>query len=174
MTKKLVNNITELSNLEPFNQVISGLIGETCWQANLSYGDELILHFGKRIPYSQKSMIGKEKGAWILGTQATQWQIDSPSETIVTSEDDSEIIKQRLDTIENSAIAAVEVNYPNLALSIIFNNNYKLVLLPNNEDGEEGIDLPYWEIFTPHHMVLKVGSGSTWSYTSSDSRSSVI
>jgi hypothetical protein len=173
MTTNLVKNITRPSDLEPITQVISGLIGEICWKASLSYGEELTLHIGERIPYSQKSMVGKEKGAWILGTQATQWQIDSPSpsKTIVTSEDNSEIIKQQLDILENSTIAAVEVNYRNLGLSIVFNNKYKLILLPNNEDDEEGIDLPYWEIFTPHHMVLKVGSGSTWSYTNSDSRS---
>ncbi|MUG91464.1 hypothetical protein F7734_02760 [Scytonema sp. UIC 10036] len=171
MTTNLVKNISRPGDLEPLVEIISGLIGETCWKASLSYGDELTLHIGERIPYSQKAMRRKEKGAWILGTQATQWQIDSPSETIVTSSDDSEIIKQRLDTIANNAIAAVEINYQNLGLSITFNNKYKLILLPNNEDNEEDIDLPYWEIFTPYQMVLKVGSGSKWSYTSSHSRS---
>ncbi len=170
MTTNLVKNITRLSDLEPLTQIINGLIGETCWKASLSYGDELTLHIGERIPYSQKSMIGKEKGAWILGTQATQWQIDSPSETVVTSEDDSEIIKQRVVVIKDSTIAAIEINYQNLGLTVALNNEYKLILLPNHEDYENGVDLPYWEIFTPHQMVLKVGLRATWSYSSSNSR----
>ncbi len=51
--------------------------------------------------------------------------------------------------------------------AVTFSNGCKLILLPNSEDD---VDLPYWEIFTPDQMVLKVGPGAIWSYTSSNSR----
>lgn len=170
MTTNLVKNITQPSDLEQLHQIISGVIGETCWKASLSYGDEITLHIGAKIPYSQKSMTGREKGAWILGTQATQWRLDSPSETLVSSNDDPEIIRQKVDVIKESTIADIETNYQNLALTVTFSNRCKLILLPNREDD---VDLPYWEMFTPYQMVLKVGSGAKWSYTSSNSRTNV-
>lgn len=157
--------INQPSDLEQIIQIISSVIGESCWKVSLSYGDELTLHIGERIPYVQKSMVGKEKGSWILGTRATQWRIDSPSETLVTSNDDPEIIRQKFDTIKDCHISVIKINSQNLALTLTFSNGCKLILLPNNEDD---IDLPYWEIFTPHHMVLKVGPGTMWSYISSN------
>lgn len=170
MATNLIKNITQPSDLEQLNEIISGVIGETCWKASLGYGDELTLHIGARIPYSQKSMTGKEKGAWILGTRATQWQLDSLSETLVSSNDDPEIITQKVDVIKDSTLAGIETNYRNLALTVTFSNGYKLTLLPNTE---EDVDLPYWEMFTPSQMVLKVGPSARWSYTSSNTRTNV-
>ncbi|MBR8838853.1 MAG: hypothetical protein DSM106950_33830 [Stigonema ocellatum SAG 48.90 = DSM 106950] len=170
MIANLVKNITQPSDLEQLNQIINGVIGEICWKANLSYGDELTLQIGARIPYSQKSMAGKEKGAWILGTRTTQWRLNGPSETLVSANDDPEIIRQKVDAIKDSTIAVIETNYRNLALTVTFSNGCQLILLPNSEDD---IDLPYWEMFTPDQMVLKVGPGARWSYTSSNSRANV-
>ena len=171
MTTNLVKNITQASDLEQLIPIISGVIGETCWKASLSYGDELTLHLGARIPYSQKSMVGKEKGSWILGTRATQWRLDSECETLVTSNDSPEIIRHKVVAIKDSTITVIETNYRNLALALTFSNGCKLILLPNNEDE---VDLPYWEMFTPHHMVIKVGPGAMWSYTSSNSRAMIM
>lgn len=170
MTTNIVNNITQPTDLEPLIQIISGIIGETCWRASLSYGDELTLHIEARIPYSQKSMAGKEKEAWILGTWATPWRLVNPSKILVTSNDNPEIIKQKLDVIKDSTITVIETDYQNLALAITFSNGCKLTLLPNIEDD---VDLPYWEIFTTDRMVLKVGPGAIWSYSSSNSRVSI-
>ncbi len=170
MITNLVKNITQPSDLEQLIQIISGIIGEICWKASLSYGDELTLHIGARITYSQKSMAGKEKGAWILGTRATQWRIDGSSETLVSANDDPEIIRQKVNAIKDSTIAGIETEYCNLALTVTFSNGCKLILLPNSEDD---VDLPYWEMFTPHQMVLKVGPGGRWSYISSNSRANV-
>lgn len=170
MTTNLVKNITQPSDLEQLHQIISGVIGETCWKASLSYGDELTLHIGAKIPYSQKSMTGREKGAWILGTRATQWRLDSPTQTLVSSNDEPEIIRHKVDAIKDSTIAGIETYYRNLALTVTFSNGYKLILLPSSEDN---VDLPYWEMFTPYQMVLKVGPGARWSYISSNSRTNV-
>ncbi|MEC4886393.1 MAG: hypothetical protein SAL70_34500 [Scytonema sp. PMC 1070.18] len=115
-------------------------------------------------------MIGKERGAWILGTRATQWQIEESRETLITSNDEPEIIKQKIDVIKDSTITAIEINYRNLALWIAFNNGCKLSLQPNIEDD---VELAYWEMFTPEQMVFKVGPGKMWFYSSSNKRANV-
>ncbi|MBA3924006.1 MAG: hypothetical protein H0X31_20835 [Nostocaceae cyanobacterium] len=166
MTTNLVHKITKATDLDQIKEITAGIIGETCWKASLSYGDELTLHIGAKIPYPQKSMAGKEKGSWILGTRATAWKLDSATDILATSEDDGEIIKQQMQVIEGSKIIMLETTYPSLNLTIKFDNECQLKLLPNAEDS---LDLPDWEIFTPDRMILKV-SGTRWSYTCSDSK----
>jgi hypothetical protein len=165
MTTNIVKQVTQATDLEQLREIISGVIGEICWRASLSYGDELSLHIGARIPYSQKSLAGKEKGEWILGTRGSLWKLDSVSETLTTSEDAPEIIRQKAHAIEGTTITSFETSYPELALTITFDNGCKLALMPSPEDD---FDLPYWEMFTPHGMILKVGPSTMWSYTRSD------
>lgn len=165
MTTNIVHKVTNPTDLKQLREITNGVIGELCWRASLSYGDELSLHIGARIPYSQKSMTGKEKGAWILGTRATAWTIQLANETITTSEDDSDLLKQKVQVIKDTTITELETSYPELSLTVTFDNGCKLILLPNTqEDG----DLPYWEMFTPERMILKVGPGAIWCYTRSD------
>ena len=169
MKSNLVHEVTQSTDLEPLREITSGVIGEICWKVSLSYGDELSLHIGARIPYSQKSMSGKEKGAWILGTRLTAWRLDAPNETLATSVDAPEILRHKIQAIENTKITSLETRYPDLALAVKFNNGCKLILFPTVEDDS---DLPYWEMFTPSRMVLKVGPGGIWSYIRSDIRAS--
>lgn len=159
MTTNLVQQVRKPTDLEQLREITTKVIGEKCWRANLSYGDELSLHIGARIPYSQKSMTGKEKGAWILGTRGTAWKLYSLSETVVTSEDESETIRQKISAIEDNIIIALETSYPELGLVVTFGNGYKLRLFPSAEDD---FDLPHWELFTPYGTVLKVGLGAMW------------
>lgn len=161
-----VKDIIKPSDLNQLLQRMNGLIGETCWKANLSYGDELTLHIGEKIPYSQKSMAGKEKGAWIVGTRATQWQLDYLGKVVVSSNHDPEIVKSKINIIKENTITNVKISYPNLILTISFGNECDLILFPDKED----IDLPYWEVFTPDQMVIKVGPGAIWSIKSSNTK----
>lgn len=166
MIETQVKNIIQPSDLNQLLQIMNGLIGETCWKANLSYGDELTLHIGEKILYSQKSMAGKEKGAWILGTRATQWQLDYLAKVVVSSNDDPEIIKNKINIIKENTIINIKISYPNLILTVSFGNKCDLILFPDKEDT----DLPYWEVFTPDQMVIKVGPGTIWSIKSSNTK----
>ena len=163
----LVQSITEATDLQQLKEIISGVVGETCWAASFSYGDELSLDIGAKVPYSQKLMAGKEKGAWMLGTRATVWELKGTSQTIVTSNDDPETARQKVKVIEGAVITAIETNYPELALTVTFSNGCQLILFPEHDEDS---DLPYWEMFTPYHMILKVGPGAKWSFTRSDVR----
>lgn len=164
MQTNLVQKVSTAKDLEHLKNITNGIIGEICWRASLSYGDELTLHIGAKIPYSQKSMVNREKGAWILGTRASAWRIESANETLTTSDEEAEIIRQKIQAIENTAITVFETNYPDLTLTLVFSNGCKLTLFPDTEDFE----LPYWELFTPYKMFLKFGPDAIWSYTNSD------
>lgn len=166
MIKIQVKDITQPSDLNQLLQIMNKLIGETCWKANLSYGDELTLHIGEKIPYLQKSMAGKEKGAWIVGTRATQWQLDYLGKVVVSSKHDPEIVKNKINIIKENTITNVKISYPNLILTISFGNQCDLILFPDKEDT----DLPYSEVFTPDQMVIKVGLGTIWSVNSSNNK----
>ncbi|MCL1462882.1 hypothetical protein [Argonema galeatum] len=161
MTTNLVRKVTKLTDIREIAEITMRVFLQICWKANLSYGDELSLHIGDRIPYSQKSMAGKEKGEWILGTRGTTWKLKSGGETIATSEEDAENIRQQIKAIENIHISWF-VPTPELGFNMGFSNGYELILMPEIEDDS---GLPYWEMFTPEDMVLKVGPNSIWSYT---------
>lgn len=162
MTANLVREVTKLTDIREIAEITMKVFLQICWKATLSYGDELSLHIGARIPYAQKSMVGKEKGEWIVGTRGNPWKLKSEGETIVTSEENAENIREKIKAIENTHISWF-VPTPELGFNMGFSNEYELILIPEIEDDS---GLPYWEMFTPEDMVLKVGPNAMWSYTS--------
>ncbi|MEC4894387.1 MAG: hypothetical protein SAL07_18215 [Oscillatoria sp. PMC 1051.18] len=192
MNLMLIQSIDSETDLKQLQEIVKNICGEICWEAKLSYGDELSLEIGDKIPYSHKSMENKQKGSWRFGTRGSQWRLysiyftlDFPANSqnnmsllysseisrnkttklIVTSELEPEIIKEKIKLLEGIKVSKFEVDYPDLVLKIGFNNNYELQVLP---DWEDDYDLPYWELFTPDKMVLQLGVGKSWSYQRSD------
>lgn len=169
MTTNLIRHITEASDIRQLHAVANRVVGETCWKVALSYGDELTLHFGEQIPYLQPSMAGKKKGAWILGTRGTAWQLDQSSDTTVTQDAEADILsllKREVRRLEGNILQSLNIGYPVLSLSLNFNQGSQLTITPSIRDDE--FDLPYWELFTPNHQVLKVGPKTSWSLIPSD------
>jgi hypothetical protein len=157
--------VTKREDLDIPKEIVSKVIGETCWKASLSYGDELRLHIGARMPYSHPALRGQEKGAWMLGTQGSAWNLSSSSKTLASSEDTLARINQELYDIEGSTIVAFEIDYPDLLPKIEVSNDRILTLILDSDDDFE---IPYWELFTPYRKVLKVGPGTFWSYIRTD------
>jgi hypothetical protein len=85
---------------------------------------------------------------------------------LTSSENDPHEARRQLSAIEGAGIIAFEVNLDNRTLNVRFANGCRLLVSPSPED--DSWDLPYWELFTPGHMVLAFGPGSVWSYTRSD------
>jgi len=158
-----VHKIAIFNDFERVKEIAKLIVGETCWAARMSYGDELVLHAGARIPYSQKSMAGKEKGSWILGTIITDWQLQCKEKVLFSSQYLPER-RDELRAIEGTRITAFEIS-TELGLTVEFSNGCQLKIFP---DEREIGDLPFYELFTPDRMVLKVGKGRTWSYMPSD------
>lgn len=166
MTPNLVHRVSSDADLNKPREITRGLLGEPCWKAALSYGDELRLEIGARVPTTKKSMKGSEKGAWMFGTRQSDWTIESQSGTLVTSHADSRPQREKLHQLEGTTIVGFEISYPSLIPTVSFSNGYTLTLLKQVDDDSE---LPYWELFTPYRMVLKVGPKDIWSYVSTDS-----
>ncbi|NJP12577.1 MAG: hypothetical protein HC866_26500, partial [Leptolyngbyaceae cyanobacterium RU_5_1] len=110
----------------------------------------------------------KEKGAWILGTRGTAWQLEQPTGTILLSDAESKILRTSIQQLEGHALTSLSVDYPALSLMLSFSENYRLTVTPFNSDDD--FDLPYWELFTPEHQVLQVGPRARWSLMQSNQR----
>src|SRR5215216_7806025 len=121
-----VHRVVEPTDLDRLNEIISEILGATCWRANLSYGDELILNIGDRLPYSQPSMAGREKGAWMLGTRASAWRIHCPMGTLASSDEDPDALKQKLHYVEGTSVTEFNTGFPDLALTVNFANGCAL------------------------------------------------
>jgi hypothetical protein len=106
-----------------------------------------------------------EKGAWMLGTRASAWELDCPAGISVTTGETLDTIKRALGHFEETSITVFETRFPDLTLSMTFSNECKLTVFANKEDA---LDLPYWELFTPEQMLLRAGPGSVWSYVRAD------
>jgi hypothetical protein len=154
MTTSLVQSVTNPADIDQLKEIVKAIIGERCWRAQLSYGDELTLHFGAKVPYSQRSMAGQYKGSWILGTRATAWRLDCAQESWVTSEDRLNVIREKIQAIANTTVTGFEPTYPDLGLHVMFDKRYQLTLLPKEKEEN---DLPHWELFFPDQLSIQVG-----------------
>ncbi|MGL5196710.1 MAG: hypothetical protein ACRC8Y_24220, partial [Chroococcales cyanobacterium] len=151
MTVDTIQKITVDADLSELKQIIRSIIGEICWSASLSYGDELTLDIGEKIPYKQKVMAGKYQGEWILGTRGSEWSLESASGIITSTAEPAEVFKEKVKVIEGTTITDVETNYPDLVLIVGFSNGYQLKVFPDLEDD---FDLSYWELFTPNNRLV--------------------
>ncbi len=158
MIVKSQSSIINSHDLQALTQLASNLIGETCWRVNFSYGDELMLHFGDRLPYRQASMSGQEKGAWILGTRVSPWQIYAAGAMVADSETNAAELSTQIRLPIGKKVRDVKLDPATMQLSIEFTDDLSLVLQPEL-DSEAG--LPEWELFMPSGMVLQ--AGRVWS-----------
>ncbi|MGG6270130.1 hypothetical protein ACQ4M3_33920 [Leptolyngbya sp. AN03gr2] len=165
MTLETAHRIGTVQDLTQPLELANRLVGETCWQASFSYGDELNLHFGERIPYSHPKLVGQSKGSWILGSRGTNWQLESPLGILITSEASREEMEAEVKKIEGSTVTKLEIGFPQLDLILSFDHQLCLKILPTSEDDE--YNLAYWELFTPDHHLLEVRPRMTWVYKSS-------
>ena len=139
--------------------IVQGLYGQPCWKAAFTYGDELRLHIGERVPRTSQKLASKERGAWVFGTRGTAWQLKGPAETI-TSADPPEGLEERVHAaLVNARVTDFQVRTGLVrrepVLLISFDNRYQLVVTPGPEDEQD--DFPYWELFTPDKTVLLHG-----------------
>lgn len=159
----ITKKIRKSEDLEEIKGIIEGMIGAICWQTSISYGDELDLHIGDKIPYQHKSLRGKLKGSWILGSRCTDWELKLGNKLIVNSQSDK--IIEKISVIENQTITDINISYPELILSLKFSNQSEFRILSDLED-DSGVAC--WELFTPNHKLLQIEPDYLWSYLPSD------
>lgn len=170
---------TSIANQKPdIEKIISvitkPIIGEICHQVILSYGDELRLDFGEMSAYTHPKLTHLRKGDWQLGTRATPWILKQGDQVLTASLpvnidaeiDDSEIdtVKKVVQQLENKKLIDFVIDAHNINLTLVFEEDYKLILQPDLQDDS---GLAYWELFMPTEQVLTVGPGFFWECKSS-------
>ncbi len=158
------HQINSPSDLEPVNNILRQLIGQPWWKAMLSYGDELRLDMGEKQEETNPKLRDREKGAWILGLRTSEWKYEINGQEVISSESDSDAIKDYFKSMSNLIVTNFSVLEPILGLTLKFSNNGVLTAMPDEDEDE----LAYWELFTPFDTLLEVGPGKTISYKRSD------
>lgn len=154
------------ANLQRLYQAMGGIIGKKCWKAVFSYGGELCLHIGPRVPYESPAMAGEKKGAWILGTCGTAWRLITDTGRIYTSKQSEDVLEKKVNILENSTVTGFAVLAPRNGLVMLFNNGCYFHVAPTADDAKH--DLPYWELFMPDNKLIAFGPGNVWSQERSD------
>ena len=159
---EIMHPIQQADDLKPLCELIRPMIGELCWQAKLSYGDQLVLDFGQQRSPDWKA------GTWYLESRGTGWRLLAPDDTILAADDsgtrlsneEHEAVERKLQIVIDSRVADFSVHHPSLALALRFSNQYRLIIEPKAEDN--AFDLSYWELMMPNGH-LNVGPGLRWS-----------
>ena len=163
MIVKSQSSIVNSNDLQALIQLVCKLIGETCWEVNFSYGDELMLHFGERLPYPQACMSPREKGVWIFGTRISPWQVNLAGSIVADSEADSIDLIDRVRVLIGKKVLGAKIDEVTMQLSIEFTDSLNLLLIP---ESDQSAGLPDWELFMPNGMVIQ--AGRVWSSVDAD------
>jgi len=166
MVAPVSQQVNEAADLDQLLAILHGVVGQVCWGPRIGYAEELKLDIGAHIPYTNRLLKGKEHGSWRFGSRGTAWELTSPDGLWVSSDDDEDVIRQKIQVLKDTTITGVDVRYPDLDLILTFSSGYQLAVLPTEEDDDE--EVAYWELFTPDKMIVEAGPGATWSYSRAD------
>lgn len=187
----------DLRKIEPhstdpglLNVFLLQLVGKPFLQLEVSYGDELMVHFGEPKAYRQKRLAHLVEGAYVLGVRASRWWLAGvePPMVVLSEPPTNEV---RLTLSHKEALekhppispgawvtSAVAIPWaPDLAgwgfrLTVSFSDGAILSIIPNHQRSphDQPADLADWELFTPHHRCLTVGPGLQWTHLASNER----
>lgn len=157
---KAETEVERSSDLTLLRSTIDGLVGKKCWRAAFTYGDELTLHFGRKVQYGLPAMAGKQKGEWRLGTRGTAWKLFTPNGLISSAKGAQTALESQVKVLEGRQVTNVSVSIPDNVLTVAFGNDYLFRVLPSAADDK--VDLPYWELFMPNHKLVSFGPGDSW------------
>jgi len=166
MSEEKRRAIKQPSDLNEVRTVISGILGKFCTATDLGYGEELYICIGNQLTQQGIRTPEIPLYEWELASRGTYWELAKSKRTIVTSDNSPDQIIENIRRLKGTRITDFKVTFPQLALIVIFNNDYELAIRPTLEDATQ--ELAYWQLFTPTMMLLEVGPGPFWSYTRAD------
>lgn len=164
MHHEATRSISRAKNPDKLHELVRGIVGQKCWKATFSYGGELVLHFGARLPCDHPKMDDEFEGEWIFGTCGTAWELSTPTERVLSVERGEAELEKKVAVLENRKVTRFQVTGDVLAIS--FNNHCTLRVVPTAEDARH--EVPYWELFMPKDMFVQFRPGAIWSYKRSD------
>jgi hypothetical protein len=187
----------ECSDLSDLNALLKQLVGQPFLFFRISYGDELRLHLGVMQGYSNPKMQNLTRGSYIVGARGSSWIVFSaPRHVLATSGDagsgrsETPATARSVDikTIETGGFitagsivttAGADRSAPGFSLQLRFSDGSTAYIrpMPGPDEVEPGgeeaatdvgaMEIPDWEVLTPHQRILKVGPGPRWNYLDS-------
>ena len=151
------------SDFDGLRAILAGLIGLPLLVARSSYGDELHLHFGERMP-SSGTRHNSFRGQWVLGTRASPWYLMRGGGSQVS---EAELCTQDLavlHSLEGTEVIRASLSPDDLDLEIEFKNG-ALFKVPASSNSD---DFASWEITTPYKSLVSMGPGRKWSESHSE------
>ncbi len=174
------------------------LIGKPFLFFRESYGEELTLHLGERIPYKNSKMSKHQRGSYLIAAKASAWIVASigskkrvcyTSDNVVPTKATGLVQSFELGEIEKREIVkpgsvvvnitAIPAGSTGFILDVTLSDNTTFVIVPvpradnendPNDDEEDGTHLPDWEIFMPGNRVLRAGPSQSWSYLNTNTK----
>ena len=147
--------------------IVGRMVRQRCSRVTFSYGDELRVELGERIPTVVRKM-DRKRGEWTILTRSSPWQftdLESRPPHRLRSRSDAVL------ALQGKSLDSVEVS-PHLDLSMTFDARYKLTVNPERREQKRHGPrlLPHWELFTPEHQLIVAGPGDWWQIKPADSR----
>ena len=178
--------VKESRDLGLLAAMLDMLVGQHCLKAELSYGEELMLHLGAPVPYSHPKLADETKGSWILGTRASRWNLLLSRPPLLIASNGrrpaeagdgappEEVEKKAEPLIGCTVVIATPERHPGqtasrggVTLVLAFSDGSRLTVIPDDEP-DDATPLADWELFTPYDTYLVCGPGPVWSYRRSD------
>ena len=155
----MADNIEDQGEIQ---EILSSLIGQLCWSIRFGYGEELLLDIGRRVPYQNPHLKDKLHGEWMIGSRGSDWVITANDLIVISSSDTLISASEKLKDIVNGTLVTITFDVPSLGLTIAFDNDYTLSIVPNLSNEPD--DLEYWEIIGNNGLFLTVGPKTSWRY----------
>jgi len=166
MAKVRPKTLRNIRDVDRLHSVLQGFIGRKCWQVRFRYGDELVLHCGRRLSYHAPQLKHLQRGEWQFGTRGTAWTLVAPEGEVTSADGDEATLLPRINILEGQKITDIAVSSPRNILTITFGKQYFFRVIPTAADDK--YDLPYWELFMPDHLLVSFGPGRQWTLERSD------
>lgn len=170
MAKRSSKEVVNATEISAMYSLISGFVGKTCWRANLSWGGELHLHFGRQVEYPIPQLKNEKQGEWMFCTSISEWIVSVPKRRKITSnETNQQRLEEKLHVLQGVELRTFDVTA--MKTSLTFGNGCQLCIFHSQERGDR--DDACWELFMPGHMYLTFDPRNRWSYRRSDVPESV-
>ena len=173
--------------LAPF---LRQLVGKPFLFFRESYGEELTLHLGVRIPYHNPRMAHLQRGSFIIAARASAWSLTSGVDAGFYYTSDrangrrsggpvrdlelAELERRKIVAPDSVVVdvAAIPAGPNGFVLHLVLSDGTEFHVIPfrspvvegEADDSDLEIPLSDWEIFMPRSRVLAAGPGPYWSY----------
>jgi hypothetical protein len=167
------------TDLHEVKKLVGRLMGVACWGHYFSYGDELVIELGAKRVCPVGPLAGDTYGAWQVFTRGSDWSLREGEDALADNLTTRPEAETALSKIVSAIVKRVSMGFPQLGLSIIFDNGTELLVDCDGADDEprtsngaddsiEAEEVACWELYTPDGYFVEVRSGGRWAMVADD------